>query len=72
MLSDQQSLRCVVKRKIVNTPTSEKFPNLYQHRALNRKNTVTQKEVAARVDDTRDLKVVFYEGDRKIKNVTKL
>ena len=40
MLSDRQSLRCAVKRKIVNTPTSEKIPNLYSHRALNRKNTV--------------------------------
>ena len=40
MLSDRQSLRCAVKRKIVNTPTSETIPNLYPHRALNRKNTV--------------------------------
>ena len=40
MLSDRQSLSCAVKRKIVNTPTSEKFPNLYPHRVLNRKNTL--------------------------------
>ena len=40
MLSDRLSLRCAVKRKIVNTPTSEKIPNLYPHRALNQKNTV--------------------------------
>ena len=40
MLSDRQSLRCGVKWKIVNTPTSEKIPNLYPHRALNRKNMV--------------------------------
>ena len=39
MLSDQQSLRCALKRKIANTPTTEKFPNLYPHRALNRKNS---------------------------------
>ena len=40
MPSDRQSLWCAVKRKIVNTPTSEKIPNLYSHRALNQKNTV--------------------------------
>ena len=40
MLSDRQSLRCAVKRKMANTPTSEKFPTLYPHCALNQKNTV--------------------------------
>ena len=42
MLSDRQSLRCAVKQKIVDTPTSEKIPNLYPHRALNQKNTVRE------------------------------
>ena len=37
---DRQSLRCAVKRKIANNPSTENFPNLYPHRAVNRKNTV--------------------------------
>ena len=38
--SDRQSLRGAAKRKIANTPTSEKIPKLYPHRALNRVNMV--------------------------------
>ena len=36
----RQSLRGAVKRMIANIPSTENFPNLYPHRALNQANTV--------------------------------
>ena len=37
---NRDSLGCAVKRQIAGTPSTENFPNLYPHGAVNRKNRV--------------------------------